>query len=180
MQGADDPHLEAADQAHARMEELIDDLLVLARGGEQSLEPSTVDLSSVVDRSWKSVPTAAADLVVTTGSAVEADPQRLRQLFENLFRNAVEHGSTGEHGNEGTGITITVGELPDGFYVADDGIGIEPADRETVFEPGYSTSEQGTGLGLSVVEEVAAAHDWDVTVTESESGGARFEFTGVE
>jgi signal transduction histidine kinase len=179
-EGADDPHLEAAVEAHERMEELIEDLLTLARGGDDSLDPTAVELSAIAERSWGSVPTADADLEVTTGATVRADPRRLRQLLENLFRNSIEHGSTGEREEDGPGITVTVGELPDGFYVADDGTGIDPDDRERVFEPGYSTGRAGTGLGLSVVEEIAAAHDWVVAVTESEGGGARFEFTGVE
>ncbi|MEF8887411.1 MAG: ATP-binding protein, partial [Haloarculaceae archaeon] len=81
-----------------------------------------------------------------------------------------------EHGDD---VTIRVGDLPDGFYVADDGPGIPPGDRRQVFESGYSTSETGTGLGLSIVREVAEAHGWAVTLTESEDGGARFEITDV-
>jgi signal transduction histidine kinase len=49
-----------------------------------------------------------------------------------------------------------------------------------VFESGYSTAANGTGFGLSIVSEIADAHEWDVAVTESEAGGARFEITGVE
>jgi signal transduction histidine kinase len=75
---------------------------------------------------------------------------------------------------------VRVGALDDGFYVADDGPGVPPDDREHVFESGYSTSEDGTGFGLAIVEEIASAHGWDVDVVESEDGGARFEVTGVE
>ena len=74
---------------------------------------------------------------------------------------------------------MTVGSCPDGFYVADDGVGIPTEDRAEVFEYGYST-HGGTGLGLPVVRSIATAHGWNVTVTEGDDGGARFEFTGVE
>jgi signal transduction histidine kinase len=92
---------------------------------------------------------------------------------ENLYRNSVEHGSTD--------VTVTVGELDDGsgLYVEDDGPGIDPDDREAVFEAGYSTDSEGTGFGLSIVEEVAEAHGWTVTVTDGADGGARFELGGV-
>ncbi|RDZ33833.1 histidine kinase, partial [Haloferax sp. Atlit-19N] len=92
------------------------------------------------------------------------------ELLENVFRNAVEHG--------GTGVQITVGDLPDhrGFYVADTGRGIPVEQREQVFENGYSTNREGTGLGLAIVAEVASAHGWETLVTESDAGGARFEF----
>ena len=81
-----------------------------------------------------------------------------------------------EHGDD---VTVRVGDLPDGFYVADDGPGVPSGERRQVFESGYSTCETGTGLGLSIVREVAEAHGWAVTLTESADGGARFEVTGV-
>jgi signal transduction histidine kinase len=94
-------------------------------------------------------------------------------LVENLLRNSVEHGAGAP--------TITVGRLAesDGFYVADDGPGISPHERDRVFESGYSTAADGTGFGLAIVEQIAEAHGWEVAVTESAHGGARFEVTGV-
>jgi nitrogen fixation/metabolism regulation signal transduction histidine kinase len=53
-------------------------------------------------------------------------------------------------------------------------------ERERVFEAGYTTSPDGTGFGLAVVGAVAEAHGWEVSVTESETGGTRVEVTGVE
>jgi PAS domain S-box-containing protein len=112
--------------------------------------------------------------------------------------DSVEHGSTGsraepgdsvEHGRSrdgdavehaGEDVTVTVGDVEGGFYVADDGRGIPESDRETVFETGYTTSDDGTGFGLEIVEAVASAHGWDVRVTDAAGGGARFEFTGVD
>jgi signal transduction histidine kinase len=83
-----------------------------------------------------------------------------------------------EHAGED--VTVTVGDLDGGFYVADDGPGIPESDRERVFETGYSTSDGGTGFGLEIVATVATAHGWDVRVTDAADGGARFEFTGVD
>jgi PAS domain S-box-containing protein len=257
------------DAALQRMETLIDDLLTLAREGEAIDDLQRVDLSAQVEQCWSSVETDGAHLRVDGEGTILADSNRLAQLFENLFRNAVEHGSTGsrtksddavehgstspapgeqdagEHGSTGSrtksddagsgasepsvadtpddavehgstsptpgeqdagehgsaedrastegrdagdrpvadtpSVTITVGTLPDGegFYVEDDGPGIPADQREAVFEAGYSTASEGTGFGLSIVQTIAEAHGWTVTVTEGRQGGARFEVRGV-
>ncbi|MFC7176154.1 PAS domain S-box protein [Halosegnis marinus] len=168
----DDEHLAAVGRAHDRMESLVDDLLELAREGDRAMEPEPVALADVVEACWRNVETDGAALRVGTEATIRADPGRLRQLLENLLRNAVEHG---DHG-----VTVTVGDLPDGFYLADDGPGIPEAERDRVFETGHTTADDGTGLGLAIVRETAEAHGWRLTVTESDGGGARFEFRGVE
>jgi PAS domain S-box-containing protein len=169
----DSDHLEAIENAHARMENLIDDLLTLAREGAQVSRTEVVDLATLAEGCWQTVDTCDASLRVTTDRRIRADPGRLRQLLENLFRNAVEHG--------GSGVTVTVGDLPDGdgFYLADDGPGIPESDREQVFEAGFSTATGGTGFGLSIVERIATAHGWSVGLGDGE-GGACIEFGGVD
>lgn len=77
-------------------------------------------------------------------------------------------------------LTGEIGKRDGGFYVEDDGPGIAEDEREQVFEAGYSSSHHGTGFGLSIVQEIVEAHDWDIRVTDSSDGGARFEITGVE
>jgi two-component system OmpR family sensor kinase len=186
-QDADSDDLRVAGEAIERSQALIDDLLTLARTGEELGEVEPLGLPAVVEESWQSVETPAATLQVDAGGTVRADRTRLRQLFENLFRNSVEHGSTNPRSqahddsaeHAGADVTVTVGTLPDGFYVADDGPGI-PADRRgDVFDAGYSTAEEGNGFGLRIVDQVVDAHGWSVAVTESAAGGARFEVTGV-
>jgi signal transduction histidine kinase len=110
--------------------------------------------------------------VTNTDRGVQADRSRLKQVFENLFRNAAEHGRAD--------VTVTIGGLDDGFYIEDDGPGIPSDERDAVFEAGYSQSADGTGFGLSIVEQVVDAHDWQVRITDGTNGGARFEITNVE
>jgi PAS domain S-box-containing protein len=167
----DCPHLEQIADAHERMDSMIADLLTLARDGKRPDDVTAVDLATTVDRCWDMVETLDATRVVDVDCTIRADETRLKQLLENLFRNAVEHG--------GSDVTVTVGELPDGFFVEDDGVGIPDDIRHDVFEPG-STSADGTGLGLDIVHRVAEGHDWDVAAAESDAGGGRFEITGVE
>ncbi|MFB6197903.1 MAG: sensor histidine kinase, partial [Halobacteriaceae archaeon] len=120
----------------------------------------------------KNVDTREATLNTDTPGVIRADRSRLKQVLENLIRNAVEHG--------GDGVTVSVGAMDGGFYVADTGPGIPETEREEIFEAGYSTTADGTGFGLKIAEQIAEAHGWEITVTESEQGGTRFEFTGVE
>ena len=168
----DSEHLAAVERAHDRMAALIDDLLTLAREGGPVTDVEPVDLGRVVGSCWRTVDTRDATLRAEAEGIIAADEGRLKQLLENLIRNSVEHG--------GADVTVTVGTLPDGFYVADDGPGIDPERREAVFDAGHSTSQSGTGFGLRIVEQVADAHGWSVRAVESEAGGARFEITGVE
>lgn len=163
--------LTKAENSLERAEDLIEGLLSLAREGDTGAEPEPVALDDIVTECWQSVPTGNAELVIETELVLRADINRLRQLFENLFRNAVEHG-----GNE---VTVTVGNCTGGFYVADNGRGIPPEKREDVFNAGHSLSSEGTGFGLAIVEQIVAAHGWEILVTDSDSGGTRFEVTGV-
>ena len=228
-------HLDAVARAHDRMRDLIEDLLALAREGRAATALEPVDLAGTMETAWQSVDTAGARSVVETDRLVRADRGRLRQLLENLVRNSVEHGSTGdraepddasggsprngrppsgvtppdEHGPAGApsggpdseggvdhgstggpplsddgravpGPTVRLGDLDAGFYVEDDGPGIPPERREAALEPGHSTSPDGSGFGLNIVQRIAEAHGWTLSITEGRDGGARFEFTGVE
>jgi len=184
----DSEHLEEVARALDRMDGLIDDVLSLARDGSAVVEFGPVALSEVAERGWQHVETTGATLEVTTDAAVEADEGSLQRAFENLFRNAVEHGlpinsrgpdQDGQDANA-EAVTVRVGTRENGFYVADDGPGIPESEREEVFEAGYSTRADNSGFGLSIVADVADAHGWTVDVTSSEAGGTRFEFTGVE
>ena len=178
----DSEHVEPVQRALSRMETLIENLLMLAREGGGVDEPTRVDLVSLAEDAWETTDTRGGTLrTAADGFELRADEPRLRQLLENLFRNAVEHGSAGERG-ESSAVTVTIGPLPngDGFYVADDGPGIPEDEREKVFESGYTTASDGTGFGLDIVSEIADGHGWTVRATESEHGGARFDFTGID
>jgi PAS domain S-box-containing protein len=193
-ESGDPEHFDRVEAAHDRIGQLIDDLLSVARAGTAVEDAMTLDLATVARDAWGHVETDGASLTVADDlPTVHGDGSRLAQLFENLFRNAVEHGSTGsrpeaddsvEHGSTDGHVAVTVGTLDDGggFYVADDGPGIPEDRREAVFDHGVSYGD-GTGFGLSIVADIARAHGWTVSLTENDDGGARFEFeagTGEE
>ena len=165
-----DESIETVQRQLDRMGDIIDDSLSLARSGETVTETSKTDLEAIASDAWKNVDTGKATLVVEQTFSFQSDRDRLLNVFENLFRNSIDH-------NESTDLTIKLGPLPDGtgFYIEDDGVGIPADEREQIFEEGYSTNKDGTGFGLAIVREIIQAHRWEIHVTASEMGGARFE-----
>jgi PAS domain S-box-containing protein len=164
-------HLEPIDTALSRMNDIIEDTLTLAREGEtvDTFEP--VALPHLIESCVAVTEATPATVEIDADCSLMGDPDRLAHVIENLCQNAVDHG--------GEDVTITVGILEEGFYVADDGPGIPPDKRKTVFESGYTTAEEGTGLGLRIVERIVEAHGWEIEITDSASGGTRFEISGV-
>ncbi|WP_226039520.1 PAS domain S-box protein [Natrinema sp. DC36] len=202
----DGQHVDKIRWSLSRMEELVDGLLELARQGKTIGEQEWFPLAPATREAWSTVDTGDARLEIDTDIEIYGDEARIRTLLENLFRNAVEHSSTGdrrgsraddtgEHDTDGDDdetepVVVTVGSLeaddyatgddtrPNGFYVEDTGPGLPP-DRESLFEFGYTTAADGTGLGLAIVDGIVTAHDWSITARDGSSGGARFEIDGV-
>ena len=159
----------ALEDVAGRMERLVEELLAMAEHGQLVLDAQPVSLATAAPEAWEQVGTDSATLSVE-GGTVDADPDRLRELLSNLFRNAAEHG--------GPEVSVRVGPLDfaDGFFVEDDGPGIPEDERERVLERGFTTDADGTGFGLAIVEQIAEAHGWTVSITDGGAGGARFEF----
>jgi signal transduction histidine kinase len=122
-------------------------------------------LSSVVAHVWNTLSPPDGTFDTDVSTAVDADPGRLRQCFENILQNCVEHG--------GPDVTVTVGGLDNGFYITDSGSGFREAalGNGTVVVDYYA---QEGRYGLQIVENVVEAHGWDLTVGNGENGGARF------
>ncbi|MFC6729216.1 PAS domain-containing protein [Natronoarchaeum mannanilyticum] len=161
----DDEDLSAVADALDRMDGIIDGVLKIARQGVAIEDPERLDLAAIAREAGASVgiqPEIDEEL-----PSVEGDPERVRTLFENLLRNSKDHA--------GETPTVRVGLYDGGFYVEDDGLGIPQDDRESVFEWGVTTADDGTGYGLAVVRTIARAHGWEVSVTDGRTGGARFE-----
>ncbi|MFW6000582.1 MAG: histidine kinase N-terminal 7TM domain-containing protein [Halorubrum sp.] len=168
----DPEHLDVIQETAARMNDFLEDLLRLSQRGDTVTEPAELSLTDLVAEVRDSLGDDGPEVTVAADLTVVADRERLRQVLDNLIRNARDHA-------DGPA-TVTVGPLDGGFYVEDDGPGIPEAEREEVFDVGYTTSSDGTGFGLAIVRDIVDAHGWSIAVTEGTTGGARFEVTGVE
>ncbi|MFW5905215.1 MAG: PAS domain S-box protein [archaeon] len=163
-----------ADLEHSldRMAELIENVLRMAGQGKPVRSEDDLDLRKLAQASWRNVRTdERATLEIDDDVSFAGERARVRSIFENLFRNAVEHG--------GGDTTVRVEAIESGFAIEDDGSGL-PNGGDRVFETGYTTSDEGTGFGLSIVREVVRAHGWSIRATTGRDGGARFEITVVE
>lgn len=165
----------------ARLQHLVDQMLVLTRTSEGAATPRTeVDLDDLVLAEASRLRRLRPDLTVDArgvGAArVLGDAAALGQLVRNLADNAARHAAG----------VVRLG-LTDGarveLTVEDDGAGVAPGDRARVFErfvrldEARSRDAGGSGLGLAIVREVARAHGGEASVGESELGGARFRVT---
>ena len=166
--------LATVDEALDRMDAIVEDARGLAVG-ETADDARELSVATAAERAWDAVETGDAELTVEATGTVTADPGLLAQLFENVFRNAMEHAGEAPHvlvsdadGDE----TEVDGER--GFAIEDDGPGVPEDERGAVFRVGYS-GRDGTGLGLGIVARVAEAHEWSVRIEDGERlGGARF------
>ncbi|WP_226005908.1 histidine kinase N-terminal 7TM domain-containing protein [Natrinema salinisoli] len=175
-------YLEEVERSHDRMGDIIEDALALARQGKAITETESVTLSVVAKDAWANVETRKATLELGDDCSVVADRDRLLNVFENLFRNSLEHGTPSDEEDDHASPTVRVGRLADGtgFYVEDNGPGIPDDRKESVLEEGYTTATDGTGFGLAIVRDVVTAHGWSIAVTDAADGGARFEISGVD
>lgn len=165
-------------QQAERLGALVDDLLDLSRvdAGVTPLRRRPVRVATVlrtaVEEAGGASREVAVEVVVEPSDlVVEADPDRLHQVVVNLLDNATRHAPAG-----GT-VRVVAGPVAGGVRldVADDGPGIEPADRERVFERfgtagAVAGTTGGTGLGLAIVRWVAELHGGRVAVVDPSSG----------
>jgi len=164
-----------------RIARLVDDLLLLAKAEQtEFLRFEPIELPDYVLRLWDGMSLLAKrrfDLGDIPVGILQADPDRLAQALRNLIGNAIEHTLDGE----GL-VRMRIGTLANGwvgFVVEDDGPGIDPGQREHVFDRFHRTdiardrASGGTGLGLAIVRAIAEAHGGRVIAAASTEGGAR-------
>ncbi len=109
--------------------------------------------------------------------AIEADEQLLRQALFNLVMNAIqavkEHGEIRVRGGRTNGSEAYV-------EISDNGPGVAPENRLEIFKPYFTTHEEGTGLGLAVVQQIVLAHGWEIECLPNQPTGACFRITHIK
>lgn len=110
------------------------------------------------------------DIDVPPNTLLSADREMIRRAILNLVLNAIDAMPTGGD------LVVTSYESPEGFEleVGDSGEGLSEEDQTKLFDPFFSTKSTGTGLGLSVVYQIAEAHGGTVTAANCPEGGAAF------
>lgn len=161
-------HLENATHAVEAIERTVQEVISVARSGELITSMDVIDLRTTAETVFRRVDPSGASLHVETSARIVADPTCVEILLDTVFRNAVADSSAP--------VRIEVGSLADGFYVADTGPGIQKDD----YPVGDTTPAASSGSGMTLVDRVAAAHDWSVRIVELETGGTRVEVRGVD
>lgn len=169
-------------QAAGQMGGLIDDLLMMARGGDDvlSLNKDVIDVSGPLEEALLSAASAASQRSVELASDVEdaevlvhGDATRLRQVMALLLDNAIRYSNA-----QGT---VRISARRAGgtwrFEVRDEGIGIPPEDLPFVFDRTFRAGNarthrpEGTGLGLSIAKRLAEAHGGRIELESATGGG---------
>ena len=156
-----------------RLNRVISELIEFARPSDLKRRPvRLVDLAAHAARLTR--PDALArGVVVELPDAAEspevlADPDRLTQALLNLCINAIQAMDSGGV------MRLSVGTAPDGrafIEVADTGVGIDPDERDRVFDPYYTTKPRGTGLGLPIAHKIVVAHGGEIRLARRPEGG---------
>jgi signal transduction histidine kinase len=164
-----------------RLERLVTDFLTYARPRALELEelPAADLLRGVRDLMAPQIDAAGAQVEIddrSRGARVRVDPGMMRQLLINLMQNALQ-ATADLQAPARVRLSTACEEERVVLDVEDNGPGIDPADRERVFELFYSTRKGGTGLGLAVVERIARAHGGRLEILAGAEGGARIRLS---
>jgi signal transduction histidine kinase len=169
--------------AGARMGQLIDDLLKLARATQAALQREQVDLSematTVAAELKRSQPDRHVDFVIHQGMSAFADRRLIQVVLENLFANAIKF--TAERPDARIEFGIAQHRGHEVFFVSDNGVGFDMNYSANLFGPFqrlHSAAEfPGTGIGLATVQRIIRRHGGDIWADGEVKKGASFYFT---
>lgn len=170
--------LQQMDEAVTRTTSYLEDLLSLSRSPIFNVK--MIDIKAIIEQSLEELPPYLLSNIMLInkelpeGLFVEADPDRLKQVFVNIIKNSCEIMKT-----EGRlEISASRDETEEGDFVfigfADVGYGIPVENLERIFDPFFTTKSKGTGLGLAICKRIVEAHQGKIEVESSLGSGAKF------
>ena len=164
-------------QQISRLTHLMRELLEFGRPA--TITPLPGSLSELIDEVFESRRRAAAEADVTLRSTIDPrlppitmDRSRLRQVFENLVDNAVQHSPAVRNVTVAANQVVQAERTWIECRVEDDGHGFQVTDVGRVFEPFFTRRERGIGLGMSIVQRIVEEHGGRVTAGNRSEGGA--------
>lgn len=168
----DSRHTSVIEQSLSRIASLVDTVVALSSRERQQDDCQPVWLSRLCREVWDTLESTAATLEIESDGRFVANQKSAGLLLQFLMQNALEHG--------GSGVTVTVGTTAEGFFVANDGAGIAASPPESVFDPGFSTTEEKTGFGLYIAQMISDDQDWSLSLTDTRDGSVQFDVENVE
>jgi signal transduction histidine kinase len=175
------PYVEGIRAETVSLGQVVTNFLNFARPADLTL--SRVELSAICERAAEELRAEARALggdVTVRGAfgALEGDEVLLRQAFSNLLRNAVEACRNAALAP----VVVVRGDVDEAqqmtrIVVEDNGPGIDPAAREQVFRPFFTSKRDGTGLGLALVQKIVVFHNGRISIGSSPLGGASVQVT---
>ncbi|QSG02882.1 histidine kinase N-terminal 7TM domain-containing protein [Natranaeroarchaeum sulfidigenes] len=146
-----------------RMEQIVCNLAMIAEYGQPVEETLSVDLGTIAQEGWEMTSSSNEFLQVPTSEMVEADPTRLKKLFETLFTFCLSNGAT----------EVKIEVMDGTIVVTDNGKPLTETDAERAFAYGEAVPDAKSGMQLPVVRTLADAHGWNVTIETAYQGGVR-------
>ena len=177
--------LQTISEKAGELSDITQSLLMLSKleSGTSQIERSPLDPADAVRAAVRETEPAAQknialELHLEPGITVLGNEPLLIRLFANLIANAYKYGRENGH----ISLTLRREGQKAVVYVADDGVGVPPEDRERIFDRFYRADNapkqsSGTGIGLAIVREIASVHHASVKCTGNDAGGSTFVVT---
>jgi len=165
----DDSAFRAVENAHDRMEKRLRNLGTIARKSPNIGPTESVNLAYVVNEVWSFIATGDAklELNVPTETLIHTSMGSIRPIVESLLRHAA---------NSGEDVTVSVGSLQEGFYLAYDTVTESDCGRAT--EGSFRGPNDGQQSDLAFVSEIVERNNWSLTVADRDGTGTRIEIRG--
>lgn len=163
----DTDKIEKVINSAGRAQEIIDDMDTVFRNKESDPDLTKIDFKFVCENVWQNIETENESLIVKNTREFDGDMGMTKVLLENIFKNSVEHG--------GEDVTIEAKITENMMCISDDGVGIPDEKVDKIFQHGFSSKSNGTGLGMSIISVMCNSQGWDVQIDRDYDNGTKVD-----